>query len=132
LLSNNFKLAIKLGLDGAYIPSFNKNLRHNNYPLKKTFIVLGSAHNLKEIKIKEKQKVNAIFISSLFKKKTTYLGLNRFNILASFTKKKIIALGGINDKNLKKLKIVKVYGFAAIKLFKKKRPLKKLRGRIFN
>ena len=43
LLSNNFKLAIKLDLDGVYLPSFNKDFRHNNYFLKKEFIVLGSA-----------------------------------------------------------------------------------------
>ena len=52
LLSNNFKLAIRLDLDGVYLPSFNKDFRHNNYFLKKEFIVLGSAHNLKEIKIR--------------------------------------------------------------------------------
>ena len=27
-LSNDIKLAIKLGLDGAYIPSFNKSFKH--------------------------------------------------------------------------------------------------------
>ena len=81
LLSNNFKLAIRLDLDGVYLPSFNKDFRHNNYLLKKEFIVLGSAHNLKEIKIKEKQGVKAIFISSVFRKKGTYLGINKFNNL---------------------------------------------------
>ena len=34
-LSNNIKLAIKLDLDGAYIPSFNKNTKHLAYSLKK-------------------------------------------------------------------------------------------------
>ena len=34
-LSNNIKLAIKLNLDGAYIPSFNKSLNHLAYSLKK-------------------------------------------------------------------------------------------------
>ena len=67
-LSNNIKLAIKLNLDGAYIPSFNKNTTHLAYPFKKNFNIVGSAHNLKEIKFKEKQKVNKIFLSSLFKK----------------------------------------------------------------
>ena len=28
-LSNNIKLAIKLNLDGAYIPAFNKSFVHN-------------------------------------------------------------------------------------------------------
>ena len=34
-LSNNIKLAIKLNLDGAYIPAFNKSFIHNSYSLKK-------------------------------------------------------------------------------------------------
>ncbi len=120
LLSNNFKLAIKLDLDGVYLPSFNKDFRHNNYPLKKNFIILGSAHNLKEIKIKEKQGVDAIFISSIFNKKKTYLGINKFKNLTKYTFKNIIALGGINNNNLKKLKLLNVYGFAAINFFQKK------------
>ena len=39
-LSNNIKLAIKLGLDGAYIPAFNKNLKHLAYSYKKNFIIM--------------------------------------------------------------------------------------------
>ena len=62
-LSNNIKLAIKLGLDGAYIPSFNKSFNHLNYTYSKYFKIIGSAHNLKEIKIKELQKVDKIFLS---------------------------------------------------------------------
>ena len=65
-LSNNIKLAIKLNLDGAYIPSFNKKFNHLNYSLKTKFEIVGSSHNIKEIRIKETQKVKKIFISSLF------------------------------------------------------------------
>ena len=54
-LSNNVKLAINLNLDGAYIPSFNKNSSHLSFSKSKNFLLLGSAHNNKEIKIKEKQ-----------------------------------------------------------------------------
>ena len=61
-LSNNIQLAIKLNLDGAYIPSFNKNTKHLAYSLKKKFKIVGSAHNLKEIRIKEKQKVHQLFV----------------------------------------------------------------------
>ena len=67
-LSNNIKLAIKLDLDGAYIPAFNKSLNHLGYTYKKNFKVIGSAHNFKEIKNKELQKVDKIFLSSIFKK----------------------------------------------------------------
>ena len=117
-LSNNIKLAIELNLDGAYIPSFNKDFSHLNYSFKKKFELIGSAHNIKEIKVKEIQKVKRIFLSSLFKKNKNYLGLNKFKLLSEFTKVKVVALGGISKKNLKKLKLVKYYEFAGISYFK--------------
>ena len=36
-LSNDVELAIKLDLDGAYIPAFNKSLKHLAYSYKKNF-----------------------------------------------------------------------------------------------
>ena len=116
-LSNNIKLAIKLNLDGAYIPSFNRNLNHLTYSLKKNFDIVGSAHNLREIKTKEIQKVKKIFLSSLFKKNKNYLGINRFKLVKSFTKKKVVALGGISKKNAKKLLLIKNPEFAGISFF---------------
>ena len=116
-LSNNIKLAIKLNLDGAYIPSFNKTTRHLAYTFKKNFNVFGSAHNLKEIRIKERQNVNKIFLSSLFKKNNNYLGINKFNSLTKLTKKDTVALGGISKYNLKKLLLINQSEFAGISYF---------------
>ena len=116
-LSNNVKVAIKLNLDGAYIPSFNNELNHLSYSFKKKFNIIGSAHTLKEIQIKEKQKVKKIFLSSLFKKNKNYLGINKFKILKKLTKKEIIALGGISTKNIKKLNLVNCFSFAGISYF---------------
>ena len=116
-LSNNVKVAIKLNLDGAYIPSFNKELNHLSYSFKKKFNIIGSAHTLKEIKVKETQKVKKIFLSSLFKKNKNYLGINKFKILKKLTKKEIIALGGISTKNIKKLNLVNCFSFAGISYF---------------
>ena len=116
-LSNNIQLAIKLGFDGAYIPSFNKSLRHLNYKLKKNFRILGSAHNIKEIRLKEKQKVSLIFISSIFKKNKNYLGLYKFINLEKLTGTNIIALGGVNRRNLKILSLTNCAGFAGISYF---------------
>jgi thiamine-phosphate pyrophosphorylase len=121
ILSNNIKLAIKLNLDGAYIPSFNKNTKHLSYSLKKKFIILGSAHNIYEINIKELQNVNAIFLSSIFKKNKNYLGINRFKILSLLSKKPFIALGGIKNNNLKKLNLINCFGFAGISFFEQKK-----------
>ena len=70
-LSNNFKLSIKLDLDGAYIPSFNKSTKHLNYKLRRNFTILGSAHNLREIRLKETQKVNQILFHHYLKRTKT-------------------------------------------------------------
>ena len=116
-LANNFKLALKLGLDGVYIPSFNKDFIHCAYSTSQNFAVIGSAHNLKEIRIKELQKVQSIFISSLFKKNKNYLGFYRFKTLAKYTNKEVVALGGISKKNLKKIKLTNVSCIAGISYF---------------
>ena len=116
-LSNNIQIAIKLNLDGAYIPSFNKNTKHLAFSFKKNFKIVGSAHNLREIKIKETQKVDKIFLSSLFKKNKNYLGINKFKLLSQLTQKEVVVLGGISKKNLKKLQILKQSKFAGISFF---------------
>ena len=105
-LANNFRLAIKLDLDGAYIPAFNKSFKHLNFKTKTSFLIIGSAHNVKEIRLKEKQKVNIIFISSIFKKNKNFLGMNRFRILRKYTNKKVVALGGVSKKNERKIKLL--------------------------
>ena len=73
------------------------------YSFKKNFIIIGSAHNLREIRIKERQKVQKIFLSSLFKKNKNYLGINRLKLLSKLTKKKIVVLGGLQKKIKRKL-----------------------------
>ena len=81
---------------------------------------MGSAHNLKEIKIKEKQGAQIIFLSPLFKtnKKNKFLGSIKFNMLSKMTDKKLIALGGINQANIQKLFLLNAYGFASISFLK--------------
>ena len=106
-----------LNLDGAYIPSFNKDKKHLSFSLVKNFLIIGSAHNNKEIKIKEQQKVSVIFLSSIFKKNKNYLGINKFKLLSKLTNKKIIALGGVSNSNIKKLKLLSCFGFAGISYF---------------
>ena len=101
-LSNNVKLAIKLDLDGAYLPAFNNSFKHLAYSYKKNFKLVGSAHNLREIKIKENQNVSKVFLSSLFKKNKNFLGINKFKLLSKHTNKSIVVLGGVSKKIKKK------------------------------
>ena len=117
-LANNIKLSINLNLDGAYLPSFNQSFSHLSYNFKKNFVLIGSAHNFREIKIKEKQMVKEIFLSSLFKNNGNFLGLNKFNLLSNYSKKDVIALGGISKDNIKLINLTKSIGFAGISYFK--------------
>ena len=121
MISNYFDIALKLNLDGFYIPSFNtKFYLQKNYYQKK-FLIIGSAHNIKEIRIKEKQNVKIIFLSPIFKteKNKNFLDIMRFNNLSQITKKPIVALGGINTINVKKLKMTNAFGFSGISHIKK-------------
>ena len=78
---------------------------------------MGSAHNIKEIRIKELQNVKDLVLSSLFKKNKNFLGLNKFKIIQKMTRKNVFALGGISKSNLKKLKLLECDGFAGISYF---------------
>ena len=118
ILSNNIKLSLNLNLDGVYLPSFNNNFSHLSYKLKRKFLILGSAHNLKELRIKEKQKVDEVFISSIFKKNKNFLGINKFNLISKLSNKKIVALGGISKENFKLINLTQSTSFAGISFFR--------------
>ena len=61
-LSNNIKIAIKLRLDGAYIPSFNKDFNHLNYSYHRHILkLLDRLTILKKLKLKELQQVDKNF-----------------------------------------------------------------------
>jgi thiamine-phosphate pyrophosphorylase len=105
-----------LNLDGVYLPSFNKRLNIIGKSKRKNFKIIGSAHNIKEIKIKKNQGCELIFLSPIFKtkKNNSYLGVVKFNFLTINYSVKFIALGGISEKNLKKIRLTKAIGIAGI------------------
>ena len=125
-VSNDLKLALKVQADGIYIPSFNKTKRFLNMG-KKNFMILGSAHNQKEIQEKISQKCKAIFLSPVFnvKKSKNFLGLHKFNFLSYSNKINILALGGISEKNIRMVHLLHASGFGGISIFKKKTGLEK-------
>ena len=127
-LANNYKMALKLNLDGVYLPSFNKQIIFNIFSKRKNFLVLGSAHNIQEVNTKQKQGCKLIFLAPIFKvnKKKHFLGINKFNQLSVNKKINFIALGGINNLNIKKINLLNCYGFAGISWIKKN-GLRKLR-----
>ena len=121
LLSNNIKLAIKLDLDGVYIPSFNNLSNFKNLTAHKKFKIIGSAHNKIQLIKKHKQGCTEVFIAPVFKTKKSkfFLGVSKFNSISNSCDVKIIALGGINLSNFRKLKSVLCSGFAGISWIKK-------------
>ena len=122
-VSNDTKLLTKLKADGLYISAYNRNLLLNIYS-KKGFKIIGSAHNQREIDLKIKQGCEAIIYSRLFRTKYPYkkgyLGIQKFNIISLRSRKELIPLGGINEKNLCKMKSVKSSSFACLSAIKKK------------
>ena len=124
-VSNDIKLTLKVKADGLYIPSFNKTKKFSNLE-KKNIIIIGSAHNQKEIQEKISQNCKAIFLSPIFyiKKSKTFLGLHKFNYLYHVNKTNILPLGGITNNNVRKLKLLPAKGFGGIRIFKKKTGLK--------
>ena len=59
-VANDKSLAIDLKADGLYTSAFNNSLRLLSLQ-KDSFTIIGSAHNLKEINLKNKQRCNTIF-----------------------------------------------------------------------
>ena len=120
-VSNDIKLALKVRANGIYIPSFNKTKKFSNLE-KKNITIIGSAHNQKEIQKKISQNCSAIFLSPVFnvKKSKNHLGINKFNLLSHSSKVGVLALGGINQNNMRKLKMLHINGFGGIGMFKKK------------
>ena len=120
-ISNDEKLAIKLKSYGLYIPSFNNKKKY----LKSSLHLIGSAHNEIELRKKISQGCKEIFISPIF---NTCSGSNKIgkglnfyqNLLLKFSKMHIHALGGINEKNIKKIILLKGRGFSSISMIDEK------------
>ncbi len=114
------KIACSLEFDGAYLPSFYKEIVGTNSNTPKNFKLLGSAHDIKEIKIKEKQGVKLLFLSPVFKKKNKkQLKINNFLRLRKSTNIETAALGGINSKNIKLLNLYGIKNVGSIDWIKK-------------
>ena len=122
-IANNIKLMSTLKADGLYISAYNKKL-NTAYLNKLNYKIIGAAHNIKEINLKNKQGCSQILFSRLFKtsykNKKGYLGVTRFNLLNVSRKENLVPLGGINLSNLNRLGIIKSNAFAVSSLIKEK------------
>lgn len=108
---DNIKLAIKLGTDGLFISSKNNKIFQ---PYKKSFKIIGAIHNQNEFYFKLLQKCEYLFLSPIFNNPkysdNKILGTIKFNLISQNWRYKLIALGGINSKNFKKIYLTKSSG----------------------
>ena len=110
---DNFIAAIKFKLDGVILSNKNKRILYFNnlFNKKKNFEIIGKAHNQKDFFFKSRQNCNKIIVSPIFRNEkytdNNILNIQRFNLLTLNWNKKIIALGGINSSNLKKIYLTK-------------------------
>jgi thiamine monophosphate synthase len=110
LLKNDFQKCIKYNASGIFIDANYKKLT-KPILLKKSFYIIGSIHNQLEYMQKIKQKCHLLMLSPLFfnekYSKNKILNISRFNHKALNWNIKLCALGGINSKTLKKIKLTK-------------------------
>ena len=110
LIKNDFQKCIKYKANGIFISSDNKKIT-KPILLKKNFHIVGGAHNQLEYIQKSKQKCNLLMLSPLFfnekYSKNRILNILKFNNKTIQWKANLGALGGINSKTLKKVKLTK-------------------------
>ena len=110
LIKNDFQKCAKYKANGIFISSDHKKIT-KPILFKKNFYIVGSAHNQFEYAQKLKQKCHLLMLSPLFfnKKysKNKILNILKFNNKTIHWKANLCALGGINSKTLKKVKLTK-------------------------
>ena len=103
--------------DGVHIP------RWMYYKPKKTKIVSISFHGLKDTRKCLNLRANLVFVSPIFKTSSHVcskgIGVVKLGLISRSIKVPVIALGGINDKNIKYLRSLPIYGCAGIDVFDK-------------
>jgi thiamine-phosphate pyrophosphorylase len=107
-IMDNFKLANRLNIDGVTINSKNKKVfPKTGYKL--NFKIIGIAHNQLEYCQKVKQNCNSVMLSPIFYnpkfKIDEILGPIKFRLKKLNWNLPVIALAGVNFKNLKKVKL---------------------------
>lgn len=110
LFKNDFQKCVKFNAFGIFIEGNYKKITKPML-LKKNFHIVGGAHDQLEYAQKLRQKCHLLMLSPLFfnekYSKNKILNISKFNQKALNWKIKLCALGGINSRTLKKIKLTK-------------------------
>jgi thiamine monophosphate synthase len=116
---NNYQKCIKYKASGVFLDAKNTDIIRP-IQFRKNFKIIGSVHNQREYFNKLKQKCNLVMLSPLFYNekysKNSILNTHRFNLITLNWKTDVCALGGINLRSLKKIKLTKARSIAFKKL----------------
>lgn len=115
LFKNNVRKCIKYNSDGIYIEANNRETIKTTL-FKKDFLIIGVAHNQLEYYFKKRQNCKIIALSPIFYNpkfsKNKALGVTRFNLISQIWNTNLCALGGVNEKNFKKIYFTKATSIA--------------------
>ena len=137
LVNDNVLIAKKLNADGCHLGQKDMNLMEAKKILKKKIIGITCHNSIKLAKIATKNKADYLAIGAFYNsktKKTKFKAkLNLLKKIKKITKTPVVAIGGINSQNYKKLLLNKA-NFLAIsgyiwnnKKLKPENAIKKLR-----
>jgi thiamine-phosphate pyrophosphorylase len=119
LIKNDFKKCIKYKANGIFITSDNKKIT-KPILLKKNFCIIGSAHNQVEYIQKSRQKCQLLMLSPIFfnekYSKNKILNILKFNNKSMTWNIDLCALGGIDVRTLKKIKLTQCVAIAFKKI----------------
>ena len=111
ILKNNYQKCLQNKSDGILIDSSNKKII-KPILLKKKFMIIGIAHNQLEYLQKKAQGCTLVMLSPLFYNEkysiNKMLNVLKFNIKKINWNIDVCALGGINSKNIKKIKLLNI------------------------
>ena len=114
-LIDNYQLCTKHQSNGIFLSSRNKQIT-KPLSLKKKFEIVGSAHNQFEYLFKFKQGCKLIMLSPLFSNKkyseNKILNVLKFNLISQNWNRNLCALGGINEGNIRRIKLTIVNSIA--------------------
>lgn len=118
VLNDNVELAAKIGADGVHVGQSDMNALNVRAILGEDKIIGVSAHNVEEAVLAEKQGADYLGAGAVFstssKDNVSALSYDTLKAITSAVKIPVIAIGGINEENMKELKGSGICGVAVI------------------
>tara|TARA_E500000331_G_C16956591_1_gene582975 strand:+ start:51 stop:692 length:642 start_codon:yes stop_codon:yes gene_type:complete len=123
LISNDIHLATRLNANGVHFPEYALHKINKRPRTKKHMVLTAAAHSFATTLKAQKLGFDAVLLSPVYNSEShpnePTMGHRKLASICSLTKIPIIALGGINTKNITQLINAGVTGFAGIGIFSK-------------